>query len=121
MMLLVVAGCAGEQIQSVPEPTVQILATPTLEAAPTATQAYTTYVQINEFKYTPNSVNIKVGDTVRWIQLDEEDHTVTTADLILDSPILPQGEEWSFTFEQPGTYEYHCNFHPGMIGRVIVE
>jgi len=28
---------------------------------------------------------------------------------------------FSFTFEEPGTYEYYCSIHPYMTGTVIVE
>ena len=29
-----------------------------------------------------------------------------------------QGEDFSFTFDKPGTYTYHCSIHPDMTASV---
>jgi len=34
---------------------------------------------------------------------------------------LAQGESFSFTFDQPGTYDYRCVIHPEMEGTVNVR
>ena len=31
------------------------------------------------------------------------------------------GNTYQFTFTTAGTYQYHCNFHPGMAGSVVVQ
>ncbi len=41
----------------------------------------------------------------------------------LDSPIgegLPYASSYSVVFPNPGTYEYGCAIHPGMVGTVVV-
>ena len=39
-----------------------------------------------------------------------------------DSGQLAKGDEFEFTFEESGTYEYFCEIHPAtMSGRVVVE
>jgi plastocyanin len=35
-------------------------------------------------------------------------------------PAYPILSSFTVTFEQPGTYEYFCAFHPGMFGQVVV-
>ena len=75
--------------------------------------------------FDPVEVTIEVGTTVRWINTDNEFHTVTAGTRdnptgLFDAPLDP-GEEFSYTFDEPGTYEYHCIPHFGMDGVVIVE
>ncbi len=83
----------------------------------------TVNIEIKEFKYQPETVTIKVGDTVVWTQVDETKHTVTivTGPETFDSGLLSAGETFSYTFTKPGTYSYKCKPHPGMRGTVIVE
>ncbi len=73
---------------------------------------------------------IASGDTVTWINPPREDggmHTVTqngcfTADACeFDSEILLPGDEFSYTFSDPGVYRFRCRQHFGMKGTVIVE
>jgi plastocyanin len=35
-------------------------------------------------------------------------------------PAYPVMSSFTVTFEQPGTYDYFCAFHPGMFGQVVV-
>jgi plastocyanin len=74
--------------------------------------------------YNPNSIEIKVGDTVTWINNDSSPHTVTSSsdegNITFDSDVLRRGETFSFTFDQEGQYPYLCTLHPSMIGTVVV-
>jgi hypothetical protein len=38
-----------------------------------------------------------------------------------DSGLKSPGESFSFTFNEKGTFSYHCTPHPQMKGTVIVE
>ncbi len=80
-------------------------------------------VEIKGFAYTPAAINVKVGDTVAWTQMDGPMHTVTTVSgpESFDSGLLKQGESFKYTFTKPGTYEYKCTPHPKMRGKVVVE
>ena len=62
-----------------------------------------------------------VGTTVTWVNDDAVIHTVTDVDGQFDSGFLGSGEGFSFTFTEPGEYEYFCQPHPWMRARVIVE
>jgi plastocyanin len=47
-------------------------------------------------------------------------HTITGDDKAWDSGPVTPGASFSMTFTQPGTYAYHCSFHPFMHGTVVV-
>jgi plastocyanin len=67
---------------------------------------------------------INVGDTVTWTNLDSAQHTVTSdpeTPVSIGSASLNQDETFSFTFDTPGTYPYHCTIHPGMTGTITVQ
>jgi len=84
--------------------------------------------QKTTFGYTPDVVTVVIGtnNTVYWTNNDAAPHTVTsdTAGLF-DSgnsgPLTSQGGTYQFTFTTPGTYAYHCSFHPWMQGTVVVK
>lgn len=70
--------------------------------------------------YSPNVITVPLGATVVWTNKDDVPHTVTK-DGMFDSGMLAQGDSWSYTFTEPGTYEYYCIPHPWMKGKVIVS
>lgn len=70
--------------------------------------------------FNPNPVEIKVGETVTWINDDSGRHTVTSKDGIFDSGIMGKGQSFGFTFDKAGEYPYHCGPHPNMVGTVVV-
>jgi plastocyanin len=73
--------------------------------------------------YNPNPIEIKVGDTVTWINNDSSPHTVTSSssnDSSFDSGVLRRGEAFSFTFDKEGEYPYFCTLHTSMVGTVVV-
>jgi len=96
-------------------------ATPTAAASPVAA-AEEVAVTIQNFAYTPAEVTIPVGGTVTWTNQDPVPHTATGFEgADFQSGTLNQGESFSHTFAEAGTYQYRCEFHAGMLGTVIVE
>lgn len=79
-------------------------------------------VQIKDFSFTPTDTKIKKGDMVIWTNFDKEEHTVTS-DIgnELNSELLEQDETYSHVFRESGTFPYHCEPHPFMKGKIIVE
>lgn len=72
--------------------------------------------------YSVNVLTVPVGTTVTWTNDDPGMmHTVTSADGIFDSGFLNEGDTWSYTFDEPGEYEYFCSPHPWMRAKVVVE
>ena len=70
--------------------------------------------------FVPHTVTVGTGTDVTWTNSDTVLHTVTEPGGLFDSWLLP-GEEYTFTFETPGTYEYGCTVHPWASGVVVAE
>jgi len=70
--------------------------------------------------FSPNPVEVKVGETVTWINDDSGRHTVTSKDGVFDSGMMGKGQSFSFTFDKAGQYPYFCSPHPNMVGTVVV-
>jgi plastocyanin len=77
-------------------------------------------VKIVNFSYDPANLSITSGLTVTWINEDSVPHTVTSDDGVWDSGAIAPGGTFSHTFEQAGTYAYHCTIHPNMKATVEV-
>ena len=73
-------------------------------------------------RFEPAVIRIKAGEDVTWVNSESAPHTVTsTSGNTLASSMLNNGNSFSFTFTEPGTYDYYCAVHPMMTGQVIVE
>ena len=81
--------------------------------------------------FSPNVINVKIGDTVTWTNYDVMPHTVTGGtgtsdpnkgkgfDSGLSTPLMP-GKTFSHRFIRAGEFPYFCQLHPAMAGTVIV-
>lgn len=80
--------------------------------------------------YSPNPVEINVGDTVIWTNQDAAAHSATSGedatptglfgDPSASGSVLIRGKSQSFTFIEAGEYPYYCFLHPNMVGTVVV-
>jgi plastocyanin len=77
-------------------------------------------ISVVDFDFEPGTVSVPAGATVTWTNNGSRPHTVTADDGSFDSGRLDPGEQFSQTFDQPGTFAYHCGFHPEMQGAVVV-
>ncbi len=78
-------------------------------------------VTIRDFAFDPPELSVAVGTTVTWTNEDDTTHTVTaTGGGPIASPDLDQGDTYSVTFDQTGTYPYICSIHTFMTGTVTV-
>jgi plastocyanin len=88
--------------------------------------------------FVPATVNIKVGDTVKWTNPAVITHTVTfdpaqaatATNVVLPAGVAPFGSDnmeedatFSHTFTVKGTYKSICKMHEamGMVGTVVVS
>jgi plastocyanin len=69
----------------------------------------------------PSTLTVSVGTTVTWTNKDSASHTVTSNDNLFNSGTLANGATFQHTFNQKGTFEYHCSIHTSMTAKVIVE
>ena len=100
---------------------VGVLASVLTLAAPAPTRAAEHVVQIADSAFSPATLTISVGDTVTWRNADDRPHTVTSNDGAFDSGNLDEGQGFSFTFTEPGTYTYLCEYHEEMQATIVVE
>jgi plastocyanin len=89
------------------------LATPAL-AAKTHT------VAMDGTRFVPETITVKQGDRVVWVNKDPFPHTAT-AKGTFDSKSVAAGKSWSYVARKPGELAYVCTFHPGMKGTLIVQ
>ena len=75
----------------------------------------------NNFTFVPARLTVKAGTTVTWRNEDDIPHTVTSAARLFKSKALDTDDSFSFTFTDPGTYEYFCSLHPRMTATIVVE
>ena len=88
-------------------------------AAETAAAAGTT-VKIDNFTFTPQSLTVKAGTTVTWINEDDIPHTVVATETAFKSKVLDTDDKYPFTFTAAGTFQYFCSLHPHMTGTIVV-
>ena len=77
-------------------------------------------VNIVDFKFDPEVLQVKEGDTVTWINKDRAAHTATADDGTFNSDNLDKGAQFSYVFGEDGEYSYTCIYHPSMKASVIV-
>ena len=75
---------------------------------------------ISDFKFTPGSITVHVGDTITWVNDGPTAHSATAGDGSFDTGVLQKGASASHTFAQAGTFAYACKIHPFMHGTVVV-
>ncbi len=91
-------------------------------STPTSAGARGATVTIKDYAFDSPTLTVKAGTTVTWTNRDAVMHTVTAADSLstdaaptgLFDAQLGQGQSFSFTFAEPGTYYYLCTPHRSM-------
>lgn len=78
-------------------------------------------VKIDNFTFSPTTLTVTAGTTVRWTNKDDVPHTVVSSDKAFKSNTLDTDQEFTYTFTQPGTYSYFCSLHPKMTATVVVK
>ncbi len=116
VILVLISGCTEQKTS--------------LQTTATMTASGAIMVEIKNLAFNPANITIAKGTSVTWKQSDSASHTVTSVlgkyepthqVKVLDSPLLSKGQTYSYTFNEPGTFEYFCMIHPSMKGKVIVE
>ena len=79
-------------------------------------------VTIKDFKFTPATLNVKVGTKVTFIQEDSIPHNATAQGTnAFKTPTMTKGQKFTVTFSKAGTYNYICDIHQYMKGTVVVR
>ena len=93
----------------------------TLAATPPANAPSEVAIKIDNFSFSPATITIPVGTTVRWTNGDDIPHTVVSDDKAFKSKTLDTDEAFTYTFTKPGTYNYFCSIHPKMTAKIVVR
>ena len=121
------AGCAGKKtVDNTTTTTTNTTSNPAPASVNTNTQTpvpgnqnpqtYTINIQNNSFN--PSSVQIAVGGTVKWVNMDSVKHEPKGR--VFDSGPIGQNGTFEYTFKSAGTYNYQCAIHPSMLGTIKV-
>lgn len=101
-------------------------------STPTGSSGPVTQVTIVDYFFSPSSVTIPAGATVRWSNNGPSAHTSTADSGAWNSGSIgpPSGGgayggggapgTFARAFATAGTFTYHCNFHPAMTGTIVV-
>jgi plastocyanin len=131
VIVLITSGACGKAAQpgSTAPPTSAVVASATAspEAPPpaAATSAPTTAdsgtITIDQFLFSPATITVPAGATVRVDNQDGANHTVTALDASFDTGNIPGKSMGTFVAPRtPGTYPYKCAVHPFMTGTLTV-
>jgi plastocyanin len=86
-----------------------------------STSAGETKIEIKDFAFSPQTITVKSGEKITWINRDEEPHTVVSVEKqFKKSRALDTDEQFTVTAGAPGTYSYYCSVHPKMTGTIVV-
>ena len=78
-------------------------------------------IEIKDFAFNPQTITVKSGEKITWINRDEEPHTVVSVEKQFEkSPGLDTDQEFTIMAGAPGTNGYFCSVHPKMTGTIVV-
>ncbi|MDO8639541.1 MAG: cupredoxin family copper-binding protein [bacterium] len=74
---------------------------------------------VKDFSFSPDVLTVKQGTKVTWVNQDSVIHNIKSD--TFNSADLNQGDKFEFTFNSKGSFDYICDLHPSMKGKIIVE
>ena len=95
----------------------------------TPSEAGNPTVTVRTFAFQPDPLVVPAGTTITFLNEDAIDHTVTAGTRedptpeVFDGELPEQGATFKLTLDEPGTYDYFCEIHPGpgMTATITVE
>jgi len=79
-------------------------------------------IEIKDFAFNPQTITMKSGEKITWINRDEEPHTVVSVGKqFKKSSALDTDQSYTIVADAPGTYSYFCSVHPKMTGTIVVK
>jgi plastocyanin len=98
-----------------------LMSTLSLAESPASSTAPSTTVTIDNFTFSPMTIEVQRGATIKWINKDDIPHVVASTAGTFKSRAIDTDGSFVFTFTEPGTYEYYCSVHPKMTGKIVVK
>jgi plastocyanin len=86
--------------------------------------ATTHTITVADFSFTPSTMTVTLGDTIKWVWTGPSNHTTTSTSVPGGAASWSQNlnaSSTSFTYVPAvvGTYNYHCNIHPSLMSGTI--
>jgi plastocyanin len=85
----------------------------------TATTSSAKSVDINHFAFHPPTLRVKKGAKVSFTNSSNVTHTASSGSF--NTNHIKPGTTKVVKFTQKGTFAYHCEIHPFMKGKIVVE
>ncbi len=89
-----------------------------------SSRATTHIITTQNFSFSPPSINVTLGDTVKWIWVSgthtTSSMTVPAGAAAWNAPLNNTTTSFTYVPTVTGTYNYVCNFHPTMMGMFTV-
>ena len=130
------SACGGAEDSSSVEPP----ASPATQESAEGKSGSNATIEIVNIAFTPATMKVLRGTEVTWTSADANvRHTATSGvpgeravpgvtegapakpDGVFDGDLPDAGSEFSFTFDEAGTYAYFCEIHPSMTAEIVVE
>jgi plastocyanin len=78
-------------------------------------------IRMADIKFDPEDATADAGQQICWTNEDSIDHNaVAESGADFESELFGKGETFTTTVDSPGTVEYVCTIHPGMVGTIAV-
>lgn len=75
---------------------------------------------IKQMQFNPAILNVKMGDTVLWVNNGLVSHDITSDKAnSFYSDTLHVGQSWKMPVKDSAAY--HCSIHPTMLGKIVIK
>jgi plastocyanin len=91
----------------------------TLSPAAPRSMAYA--IDIEAMRFSPATLEVKMGDIVTWRNKDAFPHNASAENGAFGSGDIQSGRSWKFKAGKKGVFPYVCTLHPGMKSVLIVK
>jgi plastocyanin len=78
-------------------------------------------IVIENVQFNPQSLTVKTGERIIWVNKDLFPHSATANAKTFDSQAIAPNASWVWVAPKPGIYPYVCTFHPTMKGTITVQ
>ncbi len=117
-LLIAIAACATSASRAATDGDAQA----TAAGSGGAGQPAVYRVEISNFAFKPNEIQVPAGARIVWVNRDEEPHiVVSTNGSFKNSPALDTNDSYTAVLTKSGTYTYFCSIHPMMVGKIVVR
>jgi plastocyanin len=90
-------------------------------ASPSTAAPQTHTVTIDAMRFVPQTLTVRRGDRVVWVNKDLFPHTATATSGTFDSGSIASNASWTYVAREPGRHAYLCSLHTTMTATLTVQ